>query len=340
MEEPSLKSVRLHAAGDIRLHDESMPVAGPGDELVRVGAIGICGSDLHWYAEAGIGDARLAAPLVLGHEFGGIVESGPRAGTLVAAEPAIPCERCEHCLVGNQNVCASVRFAGHGTIDGGMREVIAWPTRALFALPATFTAADAAMLEPLGIALFSMDLGHPGPAATVGVFGCGPIGLLVVQLARLAGATVVVATDRLPHRVEAASRLGATHATLAGDGREAESAGAATGGRGLDVVFEVAGNDQAVDAAIEAVRPAGRVVLTGIPSEDRTSFRASTARRKGLTIKLVRRAKHTYPRSIDLVERGLVDVRSIVTHRFPLDAADEAFRVATRRDGLKVIVAP
>jgi L-iditol 2-dehydrogenase len=339
-----MKVLRLHGPGDVRLHEEDDPTPLPAEELLRVGAIGICGSDLHWYAESGIGDARLRAPLVLGHEFGGVIAAGPRAGLLAAAEPAISCQSCEDCLAGNPNVCEHVRFAGHGSIDGGMRQFVAWPSRALFPLPGTFSAADAAMLEPLGVALFAMELGHPGPGSTVGVFGCGPIGLLVVQLARLSGATVVVATDRLAHRLEAARRLGATDVVPAGatDGKDRELAAvaAATGGRGLDVVFEVAGDDDAVGAAVEAVRPAGRVVLAGIPADDRTSFRASVARRKGLTIKLVRRAKNTYPRAIDLVARGLVDVRSIVTHRFPLDRADEAFRVASRREGLKVIIEP
>jgi L-iditol 2-dehydrogenase len=339
-----MKALRLHGPGDVRLHEEDDPTPLPGEELLRVGAVGICGSDLHWYSESGIGDARLRAPLVLGHEFGGVITAGPRAGTLVAAEPAISCQSCEDCLAGNPNVCERVRFAGHGSIDGALRQLVAWPSRALFPLPDTFSAVDAAMLEPLGVALFAMELGHPGPGASVGVFGCGPIGLLVVQLARLAGATVIVATDRLAPRLEAARRLGATHpvragATNAEDG-ELAAVATSTGRRGLDVVFEVAGDDAAVGAAVETARPAGRVVLVGIPADDRTSFRASVARRKGLTIKLVRRGRNTYPRAIDLVARGLVDVRSIVTHRFPLDRADEAFRVANRREGLKVIVEP
>jgi L-iditol 2-dehydrogenase len=112
----------------------------------------------------------------------------------------------------------------------------------------------------------------------------------------------------------------------------------ATGGRGVDVAFEVAGVQDAVDTSIAAVIPGGKVVLAGIPDDDKTSFSASTARRKGLTIKLVRRMKYTYPRAIELVANGLVDVRSLVTHRFPLEQADQAFRVAARREGLKVII--
>jgi len=147
----------------------------------------------------------------------------------------------------------------------------------------------------------------------------------------------LIATDRLPHRLEVARELGA-EVYLATDGREGDAIWVATGRKGVDVAFEVAGENGAVDAAIAAARPGSRVVLTGIPAEERTSFRAATARRKGLTLKLVRRMKHVYPRAIRLVESGLVDVRSLVTHRFPFDQFQQAFATAERREGLKVIV--
>jgi L-iditol 2-dehydrogenase len=170
------------------------------------------------------------------------------------------------------------------------------------------------------------------------VFGCGPIGLLIVQLARLSGASTIIATDILPHRVEAAKNFGADYAVLAGAGRELDEIRAATNRRGVDVAFEAAGEQDAVDVSVAAVIPGGKVILVGIPADDHTSFPASVARRKGLTIKLVRRMKHTYPRAIELVSKGLVDVRSLVTHRFPLEKSAEAFEVAQRREGLKIII--
>jgi len=174
----------------------------------------------------------------------------------------------------------------------------------------------------------------------VGVFGCGPIGLLIVQLARVAGAVEVLATDALPHRVDAARDLGATRAMPAGRRGDLEATATEMGGEGLDVVFEVAGDDGAVADAMACARPGARVVLGGIPSGDRTSFQASVARRKGLTLVMCRRMKHTYPRAIQLVERGLVDVRSLVTHRFALEDCAGAFDSASRRIGLKTIVVP
>jgi L-iditol 2-dehydrogenase len=194
------------------------------------------------------------------------------------------------------------------------------------------------MLEPLGIAIHAVDLGKLKAGMTVGVFGCGPIGLLIIQVARAMGATNIIATDKLLHRVDAAKSFGAHHAFLAEDNRELGEIRAATNERGVDVAFEAAGVQDAVDAAFAAVLPGGKVILAGIPDKEETSFSASIARRKGLTIKLVRRMKHTYPRAIELVSNGLVDVRSLVTHRFPLEQAGEAFRVAERREGLKVII--
>ncbi len=329
--------IRLHASGDLRLHSEPEPIPAPGEALARVTAVGICGSDLHWFADQGIGDAQLDHPLVLGHEFAGVTEDGIR----VAVDPSVPCGRCEYCQQGHPNLCADQRFAGHGSDDGALREIIAWPTHCFHVLPDTLSDADGAMLEPLGVAIHAVDLGHLKTGMTVGVFGCGPIGLLIIQLARLSGAVDIVATDKLAHRLDAARSLGAIQAFLAGDdGQERGDVWAAAGKRGVDVAFEIANESAAVETAIEAARPGGCVVLGGIPSGDRIAFKASTARRKGLTIRLVRRMKHTYPRAIRLVESGRVDVRSIVTHRFPLAEAAQAFDIASRRIGLKVVIEP
>jgi len=329
-----MKVIRLHATADIRMHDEPSPIRSQGEKLIRVKSVGICGSDLHWFSEGGIGDAGLKHPLVLGHEFAGALEDGQR----VAVDPAIPCRKCEWCLGGNPNLCPDVRFAGHEAVDGALREVLAWDEQCLFALPDSLSYEDGVMLEPLGVAIHAVDLAKLKPGMTVGVFGCGPIGLLIIQLAKLSGAANLIATDKLPHRVDAARAFGADRALITDGQPDVSPILAAAGGRGVDVAFEAAGEQGAVDDAFAAVIPGGKVVLAGIPGEDKTSFSASTARRKGLTIKLVRRMKHTYPRAIELVSRGRVDVRSLVTHRFPLEKTAEAFAMAERREGLKIII--
>ena len=331
-----MKVLRLFKPGDLRIQDEPLPTPGANEALIRVKAVGVCGSDLRWFTQGGIGDATLDHPLVLGHEFAGETETGES----VAVDPAIPCGVCEHCQRGDTNLCPQVRFAGHSGQDGALREFICWEKDRLHQLPDSLSESDGVMLEPLGVAIHAVDLAHLQAGMSVGVFGCGPIGLLIIQLARLSGASVVVASEILPHRMNAAKMFGAKQ-VFQPDPMVPESAILkATGGRGLDVTFEVAGAQGAVDDAFTAVMPGGKVILAGIPGEDRTSFSASVARRKGLTIKMVRRMKNTYPRAIRLVGGGQVDVRSLVTHTFPLEQAAQAFETAEWREGLKVIIKP
>jgi L-iditol 2-dehydrogenase len=329
-----VKSVRLHGTGDLQLHEEEIPVDGVEEKLIRVTSVGVCGSDLHWFSEGGIGDAKLDHALVLGHEMAGVTSDGQR----VAIDPAIPCGSCEFCQHGHPNLCSNLIFAGHGKTDGAMREWMTWNAKSLFPIPDSLSDDDGAMLEPLGVAIHTVDLGKIRPGMSVGVFGCGPIGLLVLQMARLAGASNIIATDKLPHRIEAAKGLGASQVFDARDSDRLNQIRAAMSKQGVDVAFDASGAPDAVEDAFAAVAVGGKVILAGIPDEDKTSFTASVARRKGLTIKMVRRMKHTYPRAIELVSKGLVDVRSLVTHRFPLERSAEAFHVAQRREGLKVVI--
>ena len=327
-----MKSVYLHGIGDVRLHQEDRPQPQNGELLLRVTAVGICGSDIHWFAEGTTGAAGFSKPFILGHEFAAVVESGKMEGQRVAVEPHVACGGCQYCLEGSPNLCPYHYFAGQAPQDGALRQYMCWPEEYVFPIPNSISDEGGALLEPLGVAIHTVDLGNLRPGMRVGVYGCGPIGLMVVQLARLSGAVEIVATDRLAHRLEAAKQMGATAVFAADD--------ASSNMPEVDVAFEVAGDQGAVDTAVETCKPGGRVVICGIPSDDRTSFKASTARRKELTIIVVRRMKHTYHRAIDLVSGGLIDVDSIVSHRFSLDDGAEAFKVAEAREGLKVVVKP
>lgn len=333
-----MRALRLHGIEDLRLHDEADPVAGPGETLVRVEAVGICGSDLHWFDQGGIGDAVVTTPLVLGHEMAGVALTGPLAGRLVAVDPAIPCGCCALCVEGHRNLCTAMRFAGHGPTDGSLRELMAWPSDLLFPLPDGLTAADGAVLEPLGVALHAWDLAHARGGATVAVVGCGPIGLLAIQLARHCGAGTIIAVEPLPHRRAAALASGAEVAWAPDEATAAAWRDAA--GLGCHIVLECAGTNDAVATSLAGARPGGRVLLVGIPDDDTTTFPAALARRKGLTLVMVRRMKEMYERTIALVAGGHVDVRSIVTASYGLGEADAAFRTAVARDGLKVVINP
>ena len=329
-----MRAARLHTVGDLRVTEEPAPDAGSGMSLVQVTAVGICGSDLHWWDEGAIGDAKLTRPLVLGHEGAGVIADGPRRGERVAIDPAIPCEQCRACRDGYRNLCYRIKFSGHGETDGMLREVMAWPTALLYPLPDRVSDAEGAMLEPLGVAIHSADLGHLPFGGTASVIGCGPIGLLLIAVLKAAGASSVLAVEPLAHRREAAARLGADQvfdsAAVLDEGY----------GDGVDVAFEAAGNDEGVGLAVASVRPGGRVVLAGIPGDDAIRFGASLARRKGLTIAMVRRMNEVYPRAISLAERGVVDLGSVVTSRSGLGEVQEAFGTAARRTGLKAIIEP
>ena len=332
-----MKTLRLFGAHDLRLLDEPVPTPAADEVLLKVASVGICGSDSHWFSEGNIGGVPLTQPLVLGHEFTAVIASGDQRGKRVAVDPAIPCGKCEFCEEGNPNLCPSVRFAGTGTVDGALAEYIAWPTRNLFPLPDTVSNADGALLEPLGVAMHALSLAPVRPGMTVGVYGCGPIGLLIVQLARLSGATRIFASDLKEERLQAALDTGASEVYMA-DQHERDQVRSQTHNRGVDVAFEAAGADEAVETAMVTAKPGGRVVIVGIPSEDHTTFTASVARKKGLTIMMCRRMKHTYPRSIELVASGRVNLKSLVSHTFSFSEYQNAFLTAEKRAGLKVVL--
>jgi L-iditol 2-dehydrogenase len=321
-----VKSLRLHAVGELRLHEEPDPEPQPGEVLVSIHGVGLCGSDRHWFLEGGIGDAVLREPLVLGHEFAGVVVEGPRAGERVVLDPAVPCGRCALCLAGQGHLCADMRFAGHGSTDGALRTLVAWPDQLVHALPDEVADEAAPLLEPLGVALHAVDLGGASTGSAA-VFGCGPLGLLLVQALRAAGMRVDLAADPLAHRAAVARELGAGSSEPAGIE--------------VDVAYEAAGDDEALDAAIAAARPGGRVVLVGIPDGDRSSFHAAAARRKELSLVFCRRMRASdLPRAIRFAESGGLELVALVTARYGLAEGPQAFRDLVERRGLKVVVEP
>jgi L-iditol 2-dehydrogenase len=190
------------------------------------------------------------------------------------------------------------------------------------------------------VAVHSVDLGHLPFGGTASVTGCGPIGLLLIQLLKAAGASYVLAIEPLAHRREAASRSGADRVADSGSFGPDGGLMRELTGFGVDVAFEAAGDDEGVELAMASARPGGRVVLAGIPGDDTIRFEASSARRKGLTIAMVRRMNEVYSRAISLAARGTVDLGSVVTSRAGLGEIQEAFADGARRTGLKVIIEP
>jgi L-iditol 2-dehydrogenase len=334
-----MRVARLHGRGDLRLADEPVPRPRDGEELVRITAVGICGSDLHWYDESEIGGVPLARPLVLGHEAAGVIAEGPRAGTRVALDPSIACGTCTTCARGLGHLCPAVRFLGHSDTDGALRELMPWPSSHLEPIPDAVDDVAGALLEPLGVAIHALRLADLRPGGSIGIFGAGPIGQMLIRLALASGAATVVATDVLEHRVAAARASGAV-AELVDGGAERSRLLGALGGRLLDTAIEIAGVDDAIATAAELVRPAGRVVVAGIPSGNDSVVPASTLRRKGLDLRFSRRMNRVYPEAIALVASGRLSLDGIATGRFALADAGAAFASAVRREGGKVMVLP
>ncbi|WP_437911772.1 alcohol dehydrogenase catalytic domain-containing protein [Sorangium sp. So ce302] len=337
-----MRATFIHGIRDVRLGEVEPPRPREGMATIRVAGCGICGSDLHYYLEGGIGAAQVRDPFVPGHEFAGwVVDDHPALGLsrgqLVAVDPAHACGRCEWCHRGHVNLCPHVEFLGAPPLHGGMAERLAVRPEQLVPVPSGFSVRKAVMLEPLGVAIHAMDLARPHLQETVAVLGCGPIALCLVQLARLAGVERVFAIDPVAYRAEAARRLGA-HDAAPTFAAIAEW----TGGRGVDLVIEATNSPEGFHHAAEAARIGGRILLAGIPEGDRYSLPAALCRRKGLKIKFSRRMGHVYPRAIRLVAEGAVDVESIVTHRFDLSEAEKGFRLqADCQDGaLKSIIVP
>jgi L-iditol 2-dehydrogenase len=333
-----MKALRFYDIEDLRLEEAPKPKARGKEILLSVASVGICGSDIHYFKEGGTGTLTMGTPFVLGHEFSAWVADGPEQGQLVAVDPALPCGKCEFCQEGNPNLCLHLKFAGAEDTDGGLQEHLLWDRTAIFSLPRSFSPQEGAMLEPLGVVIHALNLGKVSPGMNVGVFGAGTIGLLIVQMARIAGASRIFVTDPLSHRLEFARMCGATDTILADDD-EVNKINTATSGRGVDVAFEAAGDDgTAVETAVQSSKRGGALILIGIPSQDKTVFTASEARRRGLTIKLARRMKNTYPTAIRLVEAGQVDLKCLITAEFPLEDFDKAFQTAVAREGVKVVI--
>ncbi len=327
-----MKAVKLYRAGVLRTEEMPRPEPKPGEVLVRIKAVGVCGSDIHYFKDGRIGDTPIRSPLVLGHEPAGVIEAVGKwvtqfeIGDRVAVDPALSCGVCECCLEGNPNLCPDVRFFGSPPVDGAFREFLTHPAHAVFKLSDGLSFADGAMLEPFGVAVHAVDLGKIRTGTSAAILGVGSIGLCVLQLARLSGAAEIFVTDLIDSRLDLARQLGADVALRADDdpvGRIRKL----TGGRGVDVVFEAAGAVETPQQAVDLLKPGGTLVLIGICPEDRIPLKASAARRKGITIRMARRMKHVYPRAIRLAERNTVDLKCLVTHRYPLERIAEAFDV-------------
>jgi L-iditol 2-dehydrogenase len=336
------KALYIHGPRDARIAPFN-PREGRSDQLLlNVAAVGLCGSDLHYYKDGGIGSAVIQSPFVPGHEFAGYLCDDldqcdlPR-GSLVAVDPNKACGDCDWCREGHPNLCPNVEFIGAPPFDGAMTERIWVPSSQIVPLPAGFGPLEAVMLEPLGVAIHAVDLAKPRLLERVALLGAGPIGLLILQVLQASGAGEVLVVDPLGHRRAAASHLGAARVAASVD-----ELADVTSGEGCPLVVEATNSPAGFKDAVRTARIGGRVVLVGIPDGDTYTLPAAEARRRALKIKFARRMGEVYPRAIALVASGKVDVASMVTHRVGLNEAPGAFEaLAQNAPGyIKVLIYP
>ncbi len=343
-----MKALVLHGIRDLRVHDLPEPEPGPGQVKVRVRAVGVCGSDIHYYKHGRIGDQVVEKPLIVGHEAAGeVVElgpgvEGPAVGRRIAVEPARWCGRCEWCIGGKPNACPAVEFRSTPPCDGLMCEVAVLEQSQCIPIPDTMTLEEAAMLEPLQVAVHATNLIGIRPGETVTVVGAGPIGLGCMDMARIAGAERVIVTDRLDYRLEFAKNRGADDVVNVEKDDPVEAIMRLTDGRGTDVVFECTNRAAGARQAYDVAAICGRVCLVGIPEEDEIVLGAHDARRKELSVQYVRRSRHAAKQAMTLLTSGRLDVASWITHRVGLDDAPKAFEMAAEyADGvLKAMIVP
>lgn len=303
----------------------------PGDVKIRLLALGICGSDVHYYTRGRIGSQIVSYPFAVGHECAGVVtETGHlvtriKEGDIVAVEPSMWCGRCDQCLSGRHHTCRNIRFLGcPGQAEGALSEFIILPETSCFPLPEKLTPDHGAISEPLSIGIYSVKKAGDINGKKIAVLGFGPIGMSVTLAARAAGAGSVFVTDKIDERLAVART---EKAAFTGNPSKEDVVKKIKDiiPLGVDVVFECCGQQEAVDQAVEILKPGGSIIIVGIPETDKWSLSVDDTRRKELSVQFIRRQVNCTATALEMMNNGTIDVSNMVTHRFPFDRTKEAF---------------
>lgn len=340
-----MKAAFLYKPGDIRIQDMDIPVPKDDEALIKLKAVGVCGSDVHFYEVGRIGDFVVEAPLVLGHECAGeVVDVGKdvktvKAGDRVAIEAGVPCRKCSFCRLGRYNLCADVTFLATPPFHGAFREYIAHPEDYLFKLPDNMAFEEGAMIEPLAVGIYAAQRGDVNIRNTVVIIGAGPIGLMTLQAVLARGATNVISTDLEPFRLDFARKLGASMTINVKEEDAVQRILEYTDG-GADVVMDAVGFPETLQQTIKIARPGATIVWIGMPTVDEIPIRAVEAICKDVDIRGIFRYANAYQPAIDLVGSGKIDVKSMITTSFTLDQVQEALEYPGKHPGtcIKVMV--
>ena len=316
-------------------------IEASNDVLVRIARVGVCGSDVHYYTTGRIGAQVVEYPFAVGHECAGTVEAvgggvtQVKVGDRVAIEPAMPCFECDQCKTGRVHTCRKLRFLGcPGQAEGSLSENIVMPEHCCYKLKDETTLEAGVLSEPLAIGVYACQLAGDLRGKRIGILGSGPIGLSVLMPARAQGVGKVYMTDKIDARLALAKQVGADW-TGNVDQIDAVKAIEAAEPLLLDYVFECCGQQEAVDQAVQMLRPGGKLVMIGIPEVDRISFQIDYMRRKEICFQNVRRQNECTGKTIDYIEDGTLPAETMVTHHFPFEQTKEAFDlVAGYQDGV------
>ncbi|SDA57846.1 L-idonate 5-dehydrogenase [Mesorhizobium qingshengii] len=342
-----MKSIVIHAAKDLRIEETDPGVLGAGQVEIAVEAGGICGSDLHYYNHGGFGAIRLREPMILGHEVAGTVEaigggvSALAIGDRVAISPSRPCNACRYCLQGMQNQCLSMRFYGSAMpmphIQGAFRQRLVAEAWQCHRIADHVSINEAAFAEPFAVTLHAMNRAGSLLGKRVLVTGCGPIGALCILAARAHGAREIVATDVMDGVLAKALEIGADRTINVATNSEQLATYNVDKGS-FDVMFEASGNERAVRAGLDVLKPRGVLMQLGLGGD--LSIPQNLIVAKEIEMRGTFRFHEEFALAVDLINRRRVDVKPLLTGVYPLDQAVAAFEIAgDRNKSMKVQIA-
>ena len=335
----TMRASVMTGVGTLQIEDRPVPTPGPHEVLVEVAAVGVCGSDVHYYRHGRIGDFVVEQPMILGHELSGRISAvvdqvdPTRVGQRVAVEPQHPCRRCRQCTAGRYNLCPHMEFYATPPIDGAFCRYVTIDAEFAYAIPDSMSFDAAALLEPLSVAVTTMRKAHVVPGSSILIAGAGPIGVMCAQAARAFGAARIVVSDLQESRRAAALRFGATEVI------DPMVEDVAALDPQFDAFIDASGAAPAVVSGIKAVGPAGHVVLVGMGSGD-VALPIGYIQNMEINVTGVFRYTDTWPAAIHLVTSGAVDLDAMVTGRYDLEHVGEALDSDTDPASLKSIVVP
>lgn len=343
-----MKAAVLERPGVIKIEELDRPSPGPGEVLVRIKSVGVCGSDIHYYRHGRIGAYVVEKPIILGHESSGEVAevgegvSSLRVGDRVSLEPGIPCRKCVFCKTGRYNLCPDVVFMATPPVDGAFVEYVTFPEDFAFKLPDNVSFDEGALIEPLAVGVYASERAGVKPGLSAVVLGAGPIGLVTLQAAKAYGASPVVVLDISDFRLNMARKLGADFVIDSRDTQAIEKVLDAVGGGGADLVFEAAGAIPTIQMTTKIAKRGGKVVFIGLSAKDMVDYNVVEVSSKELDVLGIFRYANVYRKAIDMVSAGKIDLKSMITHHFPLERTQEALDLADtkKNEAIKVIVNP